>query len=123
MKRQLLIIVCLISFFQISVAQKFVHEFGKYSNEEFQLQRYEKDPSAEAVVIYDIGKSYFRIADDGFHVFFERKMKIKIFTKAGLKWAQNSIPYYEENQKREEISELKGNTYNYENGQLKIYTV
>lgn len=120
MKRQLLIIMYFISFSQIAVAQKFVHEFGKYSNDEFQLQRYEKDPSAEAVVIYDIGKSYFTRNDDGFHVFFERKMKIKIFTKAGIKWAQNSISYYEENQKREEILDLKGNTYNYENGQVKV---
>jgi CRISPR/Cas system-associated endoribonuclease Cas2 len=120
MKRQLLILICFISFIQIAVAQKYVHEFGKYSNEEFQLQRYDKDPSAEAVVIYDIGKSRFIRNDDGFHVIFERRMKIKIFTKAGLKWAQNSIAYYEENRKLEQITELKGNTYNFENGQLKI---
>ena len=119
MKRQLFLI-CFISIIQFTVAQNYTHEFGKYSNEEFQLQKYSKDPSAEAVVIYDIGKSYFTQTVNGFEVVFERRMKIKIFTKAGLKWAQFSIPYYEEDNKYEEISELKGNTYNYEDGQVRV---
>jgi len=118
--RRVFIIICILSFVQIAVAQNYVHEFGKYSNEEFQLQQYAKDPTAEAVVIYDIGSSHFIRNDDGFQVLFERKMKIKIFNKAGLKWAQISIPYYEESNKYEEILELKGNTYNYENGQVRI---
>jgi hypothetical protein len=119
MKRAFIImyLFCLV---KITVAQNYVHEFGKYSNEEFQLQQYAKDPTAEAVVIYDIGSSHFIRNDDGFQVVFERKMKIKIFNKAGLKWAQISIPYYEESNKYEEIMELKGNTYNYENGQVRI---
>src|ERR1035437_5131508 len=118
--RRVFIILCVFNSMQIAVAQNSVHEFGKFSNEEFQLQRYEKDPTAEAVVIYDIGSSHFIRNDDGFQVVFERKTKIKIFNKAGLKWAQISIPYYEESNKNEEIFELKGNTYNYENGQIRI---
>jgi hypothetical protein len=101
------------------VAQNYDHEFGEINNEEIQLQRYDKDPSAEAVVIYDIGKSFFSKTDEGFDVFFERRMKIKIFNKAGLKWAQISIPYYEEGSKFEEIYELKANTYNFENGVIR----
>jgi hypothetical protein len=119
MKKQLTII-CFISCVQLVLAQDFVHEFGKFSNEEFQLQGYAKDPLAEAVVIYDIGESYFSLFDDGFQLFFERRMKIKIFNKAGLKWAQISIPYYDENDKYEEITELKGNTYNMENGAVRV---
>ena len=107
-----LILMCFISFIQFTVAQNYNHEFGKYSNEEFELQHYAKDTSAEAVVIYDIGKSYFNLTDNGFEIIFERRMKIKIFSKAGLKWAQMSIPYYEDNTSSEKISELKGNTYN-----------
>lgn len=119
MKRELIIICCLISLMQTTVAQNYVHEFGKFSNEEFQLQKYAKDPSAEAVVIYDIGKSYFTQDDEGFKVVFERIMKIKIFNKAGLKWGQISIPYYREGNKIEEILDLQGNTYNFENGQVR----
>lgn len=115
MKKQLLL-MCFISLVQLAVAQNYVHEFGKYSNEDFQLQHYDKDPTAEAVVIYDIGSSEFGKTDNGFEIYFQRRMKIKILTKAGLKWAQISIPYYESDNKVEEISELKGNTYNFENG-------
>mgnify|MGYP000011019588 CR=1 FL=1 len=118
--KRLIILMCFISCIQLTVAQNYVHEFGKYSGEEFELQRYAKDPSAEAVVLYDIGQSYFTHTENGFVIMFERRVKIKIFNKAGLKWAQISIPYYEENDKYEEISELKGNTYNLENGEIRI---
>lgn len=115
----LLLIMCFTSLIQLAGAQNYVHEFGKYSNEEFQLQHYDKDLSAEAVVIYDIGSSEFIETDNGLEILFERRMKIKILTKAGLKWAKISIPYYESNNKFEEILELKGNTYNYENGEIR----
>ena len=58
------------------------------------MKKYDKDTSAEAVVIYDIGESYFADNDNGFDVVFQRKTKIKIFNKAGLRWAQFEIPYY-----------------------------
>lgn len=120
MKKIVILILCFTSAILTINAQNYTHEFGKFSSEEFQMKKYDKDPSAEAVVIYDIGTSFFTRDDDGFKLIFERKMKIKIFNKAGLKWAQQSIPYYEENNRAEIIVELKGNTYNYENGQVKI---
>lgn len=119
MKKQLIFILFCIGSIQLTVAQNFTHEFGMYSSEEFQLQQYDKDPTAEAVVIYDIGESHFGRDDNGFFIVFTHKMKIKVLTKAGLKWAEISIPFYEENRKYEQISELKGNTYNYENGQVR----
>lgn len=119
MKRTLTILFafCLV---QLTEAQSFIQEFGKYSREDFDLKQYDKDPSAEAVVIYDIGKSYFHLTDyDGFELIFERRTKIKIFTKAGLKWAQLSIPYYNEGSRKELIEELIGNTYNLEKGTVR----
>jgi hypothetical protein len=116
MKKYLL----LISFYTLVntsiISQNFNHEFGRYSGEEFQMERYDKDPSAEAVVIYDIGSSFFRLTDEGYFLVFERKTKIKIFNKAGLKYAQFGIPYYVKDNDDEKIEELEGNTYNYENG-------
>lgn len=120
MKKIVMLILCLTSAILTIKAQNYTHEFGKFSSEEFQMKKYDKDPSAEAVVIYDIGTSFFTRDDDGFKLIFERKMKIKIFNKAGLKWAQQSIPFYEENSRAEIIVDLKGNTYNFENGQVKI---
>lgn len=120
MKKLLILILCFIGSSQLTPAQNFIHEFGKFSNEEFQLKKYDKDTSAEAVVLYDIGESHFERYEEGFVIIFTRKFKIKVLTKAGLKWAQISIPFYEENRKLEEISEVKGNTYNFENGQVRI---
>ena len=118
--RSLLIVMVVLCNLYSGRAQTYNHEFGKYSAEEFNLTQYPKDPSAEAVVIYDIGKSYFLLSNDGFVLFFERTTKMKIFTKAGLKWAEISIPYYEEAHKKEEIFELRGNTYNLENGEIRV---
>ena len=102
------------------MAQEYSHEFGKVSKEELELKRYEKDTTAEAVVIYDIGKSYFLTSNNGFDLYFERKTRVKIFSKAGFKWAQIKIPYYEENFRAEEIIDLKGKTYNLNNGEVAI---
>ncbi|HEY4787323.1 MAG TPA: DUF3857 domain-containing protein [Bacteroidales bacterium] len=106
----------LIGLLREASAQNFTHDFGKYSLEEFQMNKYDKDPSSEAVVIYDIGLSHFDRTDEGFQLVFERKTKIKIFTKAGLRWAQFEIPFYIGEDREEIISDLAGNTYNYEKG-------
>ena len=100
------------------MGQEYSHEFGKVSKDELLLMRYEKDTTAEAVVIYDIGKSYFINPSEGCDLVFERRTKVKVFSKAGFKWAQFEIPYYEENFKAEEVTDLKGNTYNLENGEI-----
>jgi hypothetical protein len=104
---------------QISQSQDFTHEFGKYSAEEFEMKKYDKDPSAEAVVIYDIGEAYFVRTDSWFDMIFERKVKIKIFNKAGLKYSQFEIPYYIGDERMEKIEEVIGNTYNFENGAMR----
>ena len=101
-------------------AQNFTHEFGKYTGEEFLMDHYPKDPSAEAVVIYDIGTTYFKLADDGYYLIFERRTKLKIFNKSGLKYAQFEIPFYIQDHSDENIQELEGNTYNFENGNLRV---
>jgi len=106
--------------FYATMAQKYSHEFGNINMEELQLNRYEKDTSAEAVVIYDIGKSYFlATADNKFDLYFERKTKIKIFNKAGYKFADIRIPFYVTKDDEEQIMDLRGYTYNIDNGQIK----
>jgi len=120
MKNFILSSITLLFFSGFAKSQNFTHEFGKYSNEEFMMKYYSKDINTEAVVIYDIGKSFFVInTNDQIELIFERKIKIKILTKAGIKWAKFDIPFYEENSKAEEIIKIEGNTYNFENGQVR----
>jgi transglutaminase-like putative cysteine protease len=120
MRKILLTTLVMMVFGTFSNAQNFIHEFGKYSSEEFDLKQYDKDPSAEAVVLYDIGQAYFTIENDELRMIFERKTKIKIFNKAGLRWSEFEIPYYEKNSNPELITDLAGNTYNFENGKVAV---
>lgn len=118
--KKIIIAVFILLSFNLVKAQVFIHEFGKYSNEEFQMKSYSRDPNAEAVVIYDIGKSYFVVnSKDQLELIFERQTKIKILNKAGIKWASFVIPYYEEDFKVEYVNNIEGNTYNFENGSVR----
>ena len=114
----LTIILCFVGLLQL-YSQDFSHNYGKCSNEELQMHYYDKDSTAEAVAIYDIGKSSFVFDNGPLRLIFERRIKIKIFTKAGFNHAKIEIPFYEQDDKAEEFLELEGNTYNHENGKVR----
>ncbi|MCE1198954.1 MAG: hypothetical protein LWW85_08295, partial [Marinilabiliales bacterium] len=120
MKKMLCLLLVTCCFAGMLNAQNFLHEFGKFSQEEFDLKNYAKDTTAEAVVLYDIGKSFFQLYDNGYRLVFEHKTKLKIFKKSGFKFAQFEVPYYVENAQMEMIDKMAGNTYNLENGKLRI---
>lgn len=102
-----------------SYAQDFSRTFGSITQYEKEMTSYDKDPEAEALVIYNIGKSSFIRDESGFDILFEYRTKIKIFNKAGYKWADVTIPYYREGNIYEKVYDIKAYTYNYENGSLK----
>lgn len=81
--------------------------------------QYPNDPVAEAAILSDIGKSFFESGDEGFKLYFERKMRVKIYKKAGLKWGEIEIPFYFANQGIESVYEIEGATYNLEDGIVK----
>lgn len=99
-------------------AQNYSHDFGFITQDEINMKCYEKDKEAEAVILYDIGNSRFVRDEYSFNVVFERKTKIKIFTKAGFKYGEIEIPFYQKDNIYEEVTEIKGFTYNYKNGVL-----
>jgi transglutaminase-like putative cysteine protease len=101
-------------------AQTYSVDYTKLGKEEAELAYYAPDKSAEAVVLFDIGKSYFGDSDKNFDVILERSTRIKIFSEAGLKWAQVEIPFYHEGTIFEDVYDIEGSTYNVENGILKI---
>jgi transglutaminase-like putative cysteine protease len=92
-------------------------EFGTVVKNEVEMTEYDKDKTAEAVVLYDFGKSRFIRSQTGFDVLFERRIKIKIFNKAGFNHAEVAIPYYKDTQ-FEKVYDVVGFTYNFENGKL-----
>lgn len=108
-------LVFTLSWFALN-GQDFSKEFGKIGGHEFQLQKYTKDKTAEALVLFDIGKSHFRRTDNSFDVIYERSTRIKIFSEAGIEWSEVEIPFYHEGGIYEKIYDIEAYTYNIEDG-------
>lgn len=115
MKTPSLLFLCLIVHFSIQ-GQQYINEFGKLGKDEIELKTYPKGKDAHAVVLFDIGRSYFVNNDRSFDVVFERSTRIKVLSEAGNEWAQVEIPFYQEGGIYETVSEIEAYAYNYENG-------
>jgi hypothetical protein len=120
MKTPFLILILCFTGIGCIKAQRYAEDFGKIKVNEVTLTSYAPEKSAEALVLYDVGNSYFSPQDDGFRIVFERSTRIKIFTKAGLDYAQVEIPFYMENLKMESVYDVVAYTYNMENNELKV---
>ena len=115
MKKNFLLILFFFITLNICFSQTYSHEFGKNSGDEFRLNAVDYDSTAQAVVIYDIGKVSFIPDDYGFKVLYERCVKVKLFKQGGFPFASFSIPFYSEGSKVEVVNDIVGNTYNFEN--------
>src|SRR5699024_5713261 len=100
------------------IGQDFSTEYGKIGREEFELEQYALDPEAEAVVLFDKGRSRFEDRQGSFEVIFERETRLKILSEAGVKYAEIEIPYYQEGTIYERIYDLEAYTYNFEDGKI-----
>lgn len=89
-------------------------DFGNLTKEEFLKLESPKDKDAEAYVLYDRGISNFIDSENGFDVVFERVTRIKVYTEAGLDYADIEIPFYREGDIYEEISSVEAYVYNLE---------
>lgn len=111
-----LIVACI--FLSKANAQNFSHEFGKVSLQEAKLKFYEKDSTAEALVLFDYGMTEFVQGEEGFDILHNRKTRIKVFKESGQKWGFIEIPLYHASGYHEEILEIEAYTYNYDQGKL-----
>lgn len=99
--------------------QKSYMKFGKVSKEELEIQVYEKDSSAAAVILGAVGLTEFTIFDDNWHVLFTKHVRIKILKKEGIDKGTQSIYIYESGgSAEEEIQGLRGVVFNMEDGKL-----
>ncbi len=96
--------------------QNFSREFGRIGKDEIELKHYSEDKDAEAIVLFDTGKSYFIETGNSFDVVFERTTRIKILSEAGINWAEVEIPFYQEGGIYEKVYDIEAYSYNYENG-------
>lgn len=114
---KLTFVVLIISCFTVH-AQTYLKEFGKIGKDEIELNEYDQDKEAEAVVLFDMAKSYFVENESSFDVVFERATRIKIISEAGIKWAEVEIPFYQEGGICERIYDIEAYSYNFEDGRL-----
>ncbi len=117
MKKTIAFLILSIIFFRLN-AQTFSREFGKVGKDDIELNEYALDKEAAALVLFDIGKSYFVETNNGFEVVFERATRIKVFSDAGVKWANVEIPFYGADNIYENVSDIEAISYNFENGRL-----
>ena len=101
-------------------AQDFSRDFGVVNQSDIDLTKYSRDPSADAVVLFDIGDSRFiDTYDYSYNIEFTRARRIKILNKAGVKYAEVTIPFYiDEKGNAEVVKTIEAFSYNWENGQL-----
>jgi hypothetical protein len=112
----------LISFifcFANTFSQTVDYRFGKLRQDELDMKKYQEDPAAEAVVLFDIGHSKFLEKNNSFVIQFTRTRRIKVFNKAGTSFAEVSIPYYMDGYgKSELVRSIDAVSYNYEDNNL-----
>lgn len=98
--------------------QTYSRIFGDIAPAEIQMKTYPKSPKAEAVVLYDMGRSYFTDTDNSFNVIFEKTTRIKVLNPAGISWADIEILFYREGDIYEKVYDIEAYTYNYEDDKL-----
>ena len=98
----------------------FAPEFGKISQEEIDMKTCPFDESANAVVLFDTGKTIFFQKHGNYDIRFYRHKRIKILSDQGVENGEISIPYYvNENGKEEKIKSIKAYTYIHVNDEIK----
>ncbi|PWV56026.1 DUF3858 domain-containing protein [Chitinophaga sp. S165] len=93
-------------------------KFGKISPEDFAPTTFEKDTSAHAVILADIGTSDFQVERDHFELMFKRLKRVKVVDKSGYDVANVEIPLYVSGQDEEKLNNLKAVAYNLEGGKV-----
>lgn len=113
MKYRLLIVLLFISF--LSFSQDYVSDMSVTKNE-LEQTSYAKDSTANALVIYDYGNSF--VNEKTFWLNSQFKQKIKILKPEGIDRGEFEVILYKGKSSTEKIEDIKGTTYNLENGKI-----
>jgi hypothetical protein len=93
MKKNNFLIIALLFF--VATYSQVKYELGKVTTAELEEKIHPKDSSAVAAFLFNKGKTYFNYKQgDGFFVYTEVEVKIKIYKKEGYDWANKSVAFY-----------------------------
>lgn len=94
-------------------------QFGKVVPADFASTPAATDTAAaEAEYLCDFGNSKIVGSRDHFQVVFERTARLRINRKSGYEWATVQVPLYTKDGSSERLSNLKGFTYNLQDGRV-----
>jgi len=106
--KRVLLVAALAFAAKISLAEDF--PFGKPTATELELKKYEKDSSANAVVLREFGTAQISSRDG--NLIFKYHVRIKLFNSKGFKHGNITIPLYKNSSDVfESISDIKGITF------------
>jgi len=104
---------------QANAQLKLNFKFNKVTPADFDLSKSKFDSSAGAVVIADIGSSWFEGNAKGwFSLIHKKTTRIKILNKNGFDAANVQVHLYTNGKDEEKLENLKGYTYNLEDGKV-----
>jgi len=97
-------------------AQQKHQKFGKIKISDLEMTTYDKDTTANAVVLFNYGEAYFKVNSSGYgnDLYQEFHIRIKILNKEGFKWANEEIFFH----KYQYVTKFKASSYNLENGKI-----
>lgn len=112
--------IIILSFICLNSINSQDYKFGEVSKLELQEKKYPMDSAANAAILYRYENVGFEFSqNNGFTQIKEVIMKIKIYNKEGLDWANEKIYLYKGNSGSDEtIKGIKGFTYNLKNGKI-----
>lgn len=118
--KTLAILILILFLMHPCFSQKVPVKFGKISQEEIELSSY---GNADAVILCDYGTMHLDGKTDFLYLYRFRHLRIKILTREGLKFARQSIPFYDlkaaDHFKSNRVYELKAQTINVDsNGKI-----
>ncbi len=119
MKKGLFILILLLSN-NIFSQEKEIYTFGKITNKEHNLRAYEKDTTANAVFLFENGKTVFKDSPHDILINTKYYAKVKIFNKEGFDNATIEIPIHNTKDRKEKVIAIRAVTHNsYETTSLK----
>ncbi|MCK8481132.1 DUF3857 domain-containing protein [Psychroserpens algicola] len=100
----------------LSAQSGFNSEGFEVTKQDIELNVFDKDSTANALIIYEKGESY--VDRETFLLKSEIKKKLKILNRNGFDKATETIYLYGDNGKHERVKKIKATVYNVENGQI-----
>lgn len=92
--------------------------FGNVTYRELGMKNYPKDTSAIAVVLNEFGQAYFD-NDNEYNLMFEYHVRIKIFKKEALDYANLEIPLMKSGSSSEILRSIQASSFTFDNGSMR----